>query len=327
MCRLWHDSKICRMTEATLPYNDYGRMMRQRFGGRVQKLSIDAAMVCPNRDARGGRGGCTFCLNEAFSPSYCRGVKRLCEQIDEGLRFHLSRGRSADYYVAYLQAGTNTNASVDRLRKLYAEVLDHPRISGLIIGTRPDAVSSEKLDMLVDFSTKKYVAVEYGVESTSDATLSHVNRGHSFDDARWAIGATRERGIDVGAHFILGLPNESPEQLIEQTDKINELGINYIKFHQLQIFRSTPMAQEWALHPERFMFGAEGLSASSYVDLLVAILRRLAPTIYLDRLFALAPRHLTLHSPLGGLRPDTLKNMLVSRMYSGGFVQGDLYNY
>ncbi len=313
------------MVEALLPYNDYGFLMRHRFGGRVQKLSIDAAIACPNRSTAGARGGCTFCLNEAFSPAYCRGEQSLRRQIDLGLKFHHSRGRYADYYLAYFQAGTNTNASVDRLRELYSEVLSHPAISGLIIGTRPDAISSEKLDMLADFSHDKYVAVEYGVESTFDSTLEHVNRGHSFDDARWAIAQTRARGLDVGAHFMLGLPYERREQMVEQTDAINMLGINYIKFHQLQIFRSTPMASEWAEHPERFLFATPGSTPNDYIELLIDILRRLSPDIAVDRLFAVAPRSLVVHSPLGGLRPEILRDMLVRRMVVGGISQGDRF--
>lgn len=305
-----------------LPYNDYGAAMRRRFGGRVQKLSIDAALSCPNRDGRVAWGGCTFCLSEAFSPAYCREVKGVGEQIEAGLKFHLSRRRSADYYLAYFQAGTNTNAPVDVLEKLYREALDHPSVSGLIIGTRPDCVSSEILDLLVDLSKRGFVAVEYGVESTSDDTLKHVNRGHTFGDAVAAVARTRERGIDVGAHFILGLPNESREQMLAQVESINALGLNSIKFHQLQVYRSTPLAKEWAMHPE--CFALNGCATDDYIDLIVDIVRRLSPDIAIERFASQAPQRLLLHSPLGGVSLDELRQKIVERMHLLGATQGDL---
>jgi radical SAM protein (TIGR01212 family) len=296
--------------------------MRQRLGGRIQKIAIDAAMSCPNRDGTIAHGGCTFCLNEAFSPTYCRTAKSLTEQIEQGIAFHSSRGRTAEYYIAYLQSGTNTHADIHRLRDIYFEVVSHPEISGLIVGTRPDCISSEILDLLADISTRKYVAIEYGIESTLDTTLSHINRGHTFADAQHAVAQTKERGIDVGAHFILGLPNESREHLITQTAVINSLNIDFIKFHQLQIYRSTPMADEWQKYPERFAL--RNISSDEYVDLIVEIIRRLDPHIAIERFASLAPRHLLLHSPLGGIRIDSLRELIIKRMSILGATQGEL---
>ena len=295
--------------------------MRRKFGGRMQKLSIDAAMSCPNRDGRVARGGCTFCLNEAFSPAYCRESSSISEQIARGIEFHASRGRYAESYIAYFQAGTNTNAPIQELERLYCEALDNPRISGMIIGTRPDCVNSEILDLLVDLSSEKYVAVEYGVESTYDATLEHVSRGHSFEESVRAIAATRERGLDVGAHFILGLPYESREQIVAQVERINALGLTSVKFHQLQIYRSTLMAQEWAEYPERFAL--RGYTAEDYVSLIVDIIRRLDPNIAIERFASQAPRHLLVGSMLGGISLDRLRAMILDRMHSLGAVQGD----
>lgn len=310
------------MRYESLPYNDYGVVMRRKFGGRMQKLSIDAAMSCPNRDGRVARGGCTFCLNEAFSPAYCRESGSITEQIAQGIEFHASRGRIAESYIAYFQAGTNTNAPINVLERLYREALDNPRISGMIIGTRPDCMSSEILDLLVDLASKKYVAVEYGVESTYDATLEHVNRGHSFVDSVRAIAATRERGLDVGAHFILGLPHESREQIIAQAERINALGLTSVKFHQLQIYHSTPMAKEWAEHPERFAL--RDYTADDYVSLLVDIVRRLNPSVAIERFASQAPRHLLVGSMLGGISLDRLKVLILSRMHELGAQQGDM---
>ena len=310
------------MRDESLPYNDYGVAMRRRFGGRVQKLSIDAAMSCPNRDGRVARGGCTFCLNEAFSPAYCRESSSIAEQIARSIEFHANRGRTAESYIAYFQAGTNTNAPVDKLERLWREALADSRVSGMIVGTRPDCVSSEILDLLVDLSTRKYVAVEYGIESTYDTTLEHVNRGHGFLDAERAVAQTRGRGLDVGAHFILGLPYEGREQIIAQMERINALGLNSIKFHQLQIYRSTPMAREWAEYPERFAL--RDYTAEDYVDLMVDIIRRLDPSVAIERFASQAPRNLLEGSMLGGIKLDRLRVMIVARMRELGAVQGDM---
>ena len=289
----------------------------------MQKLAIDAAMGCPNRDGRVARGGCTFCLNEAFSPDYCRTTQSITEQIDRGIAFHATRRRTADIYLAYFQSGSNTYAPIERLERLYTEALHHPKIGGLIIGTRPDCISSEILDILEHLSKHHYIAIEYGIESTSDATLEHVNRGHSYDDAIRAVELTRARSIDTGAHFILGLPNESRQQIVEQTYLINRLKPNFVKFHQLQIYRSTPMAEEWQRHPERFLFSCS-TPIDDYLALVVDIIRRLDPDIAIERIASTAPRHLLLHSPLGGIRMDELRNRLIELMRTAQAHQGDL---
>lgn len=305
-----------------LPFNDYGRFMRQRLGGRIQKIAIDAAMSCPNRDGTIAHGGCTFCLNEAFSPTYCRTAHSITEQIEQGIAFHTSRGRHAEHYIAYLQSGTNTHADIDTLQKIYLDAISHPKISGIIIGTRPDCISSEILDLLADISTHKYIAVEYGIESTLDSTLHHVNRGHTFADAQHATLATRERNIDVGAHFILGLPGESREHLVMQTSAINSLNLSFVKFHQLQIYHKTAIATEWQRHPERFALN--NITVEEYASLIIEIIRRLDPSICVERFASLAPRNLILHSPLGGVRIDSLRDMIIKQMYSLNATQGDL---
>ena len=306
-----------------LPYNDYGSTMRRKLGGRVQKLSIDAGFSCPNRDGKVGYNGCTFCLGEAFSPSYCREASTITQQIERALRFHSARDRRADYYLAYFQSNTNTYADVEHLEKLYFEALSHPAISGIIIGTRPDCITSDILQLLEYIAQSKYVAVEYGIESVYDATLSHVNRGHDFSAAINAVTQTKATGIDVGAHFILGLPNETTADIINGIRYINTLGIDFIKFHQLQIYRNTPLEREWREHPERFMFSHD-FDAEAYATLLVDIIRRLDPRIAIERLASQAPRNLIVHSPLGGIRPDELRNSVVQRMLTNGFRQGDL---
>ena len=309
-----------------LPYNDYGSAMRRKLGGRVQKLAIDAGLSCPNRDGTIGFGGCTFCLGEAFSPSYCRDATSITEQIERALRFHSARDRRADAYFAYFQSNTNTHADVAHLERLYNEALSHPAISGIIIGTRPDCITSEILQLLKHIAQSKYIAVEYGIESVYDATLNHVNRGHNFASAVDAIAQTKAADIDVGAHFILGLPNETTNDILAGLHHINALGIDFIKFHQLQIYRNTAMEREWREHPECFLFGTES-STEEYADLLIEIIRRLDPRIAIERLASQAPRNLIAHSPLKGIRPHELRDMVVNRMLAENLRQGDLYTF
>ena len=308
-----------------VPFLEYGRVMRQRFGGRIQKLAIDAGLSCPNRDGRVGIKGCTFCLNEAFSPSYCRECDSLSEQIDRAIQFHLSRNRKAEHYIAYLQSGSNTYANSDKLYRIYTEALSHPNISGLIIGTRPDCISSEILDILEDLSHSYYIAIEYGIESVYNTTLSHVNRGHDFQCAVDAVTKSKARGLDVGGHFILGLPNESREDIINGIAKINRLGLDFIKFHQLQIYRGTAMAKEYAEHPEHFLL-ANNYTTDDYIELLCDIICHLNPKIAIERLITIAPRHLLLHSALGGIKADELRNRLICRMQQLNARQGKNYN-
>lgn len=306
-----------------LPYNDYGSAMRRKLGTRVQKLAIDAGFSCPNRDGSVGYGGCTFCLGEAFSPSYCREATTITEQIERALRFHAARDRRADSYLAYFQSNTNTYADTEHLAKLYYKALSHPSISGIIIGTRPDCITSDTLQLLADISKRNYVAVEYGIESVYDTTLSHVNRGHNFAQAIDAVTRTKAAGIDVGAHFILGLPNETKHDILNSIHSINALCIDFIKFHQLQIYHSTVIDEEWREHPERFLF-SQNFGTEEYIALLIEIIRRLNPHIAIERLASQAPRHLIAHSPLSGIRPHDLRNMVTERMLHHDYRQGDL---
>lgn len=306
-----------------LPYNDYGSTMRRKFGGRIQKLALDAGLSCPNRDGTIAYGGCTFCLGEAFSPSYCRNTNTLTNQIDSALRFHNNRGRKAESYLAYLQAGTNTHASIEELRKIYNEITSHPAISGIIIGTRPDCINSEILQLFHDISKTKYIAVEYGIESVYDTTLQHINRGHNFATAAHAVTQTKVLGIDVGAHFIIGLPNESVNNIVDGVKHINSLGIDFIKFHQLQIYASTAIEREWRENPEHFIF-SHNFNIYKYTHLITEIIRRLEPHIAIERIVSQAPHHLIAHSPLGGIRPDKVRNMVVNYMNTNSYRQGDI---
>ncbi len=299
-------------------FNSYSAYFKRLFGNRVQKVAINAGFSCPNRDGSVGSGGCTFCINEAFTPSYCTPNKSVVQQIDEGIEFHTRRYRKATNYLAYFQSFSNTYAPLEELKKIYDEALSHPKISGVIIGTRPDCVDSEVLDYFAALAKTHYVAIEYGIESTFDATLLSINRGHDFQTARWAVEQTAMRGIHVGAHFILGLPGESVEMLHSQIKTINTLPLSTIKFHQLQIFKGTQMAADYDADPSKFHFWER----EEYIDLFIDLLEELRPDIVVERFASEAPPRYH-HGPNWGLvRNETMLSLFEKRLEERGTYQG-----
>lgn len=302
-------------------YNSYAGYFRRLFGRRMQKLSVDAGFSCPNRDGRLATGGCTFCNNGAFTPSYCSRGLSITRQIEEGIAFHRWRYREAQRYLVYFQSFSNTYAPLEVLRERYGEALAHPDVAGLIIGTRPDCVDEAVLDYLAELARDRYVAVEYGIESVYDASLRAVNRGHDFAAAERAVQMTTERGLACGAHFILGLPGETDEMILEGVKAINRLGLTTVKFHQLQIFRDTAMALEFDEHPDRFRFW----TVDAYINLVVELLRRLRPDVVVERFASEAPPRYH-HGPNWGLiRNEELWRRLEERLRERDTYQGELY--
>ena len=302
-------------------YNSYSAYFRRHFGERVQKVAINAGFTCPNRDGKVGFGGCTFCNNEAFTPSYCQPSKSITQQIEEGIEFHRRRYRTASRYLAYFQSFSNTYAPLEILRSHYDEALSHPEVVGAVIGTRPDCVSEEILDYFAELAKSNYITIEYGIESTYDSTLKAINRGHDFACAERAVKMTAERGLAVGAHFILGLPGESDEMISEQVQRINALPLTTIKFHQLQVFKGTTMEREYDEHPEHFRFW----ELEEYLDLFVEILRRLRPDIVVERFASEAPPRYHYGRNWGLIRNETLWTMLEKRLEERNAWQGELY--
>ena len=302
-------------------FNSYAAHFRKLFGGRVQKVAVNAGYTCPNRDGTVGRGGCTFCNNEAFTPSYCTPDLSVTRQIEEGISFHVNRYRKSFRYLVYFQSFSNTYAPLSKLKLHYDEALAHPLVEGVIIGTRPDCVDEEKLDYFGALAHDKYVAIEYGVESCYDATLERINRGHNFEQARWALEQSAARGIQCGAHFIFGLPDESDQMIVDQVDIINQLPLKTIKLHQLQIFKGTTMADEYDQHPERFRFWER----DEYIALVIDFLERLRPDIVLERFASEAPPRYH-HGPNWGLiRNETMWQLFERELERRDTFQGKLY--
>lgn len=318
-------------------YNSFVGYFKRRYGERLQKIVLDAGFTCPNRDGKVGRGGCTYCDNAAFHPAYSTAGKSLHQQMDEGIEFHKVRYRTTEHYLAYFQSFSNTYAPLSRLRELYEEALGHPDVVGIVIGTRPDCVDEEKLDYLADLSQGKVLAgwsrtvasqvrtapiviVEYGVESCYDRTLLRINRGHDFETARRAITMTAERGLDVGAHFILGLPGERVQMMLDSCEQINSLPLRSVKFHQLQIVKGTRMEKEYAECPEDFV----RFSLEEYLDFFVDMLERLRPDLFIERFVGEVPPRFVNETPWGLIRNVELLRLLEQRLDSRATWQGRL---
>ncbi len=272
----------------TRRYNSYADWFTVLFGGRVQKLSINAGFTCPNRDGTIGYGGCTYCNNEAFIPGYCTPEKSITDQIEQGITFHRRRYRRAVSYIAYFQAYTNTYASIEKLTALYDEALNHPSVTGLVIGTRPDCVTGELLDSLAEMAREYFIMIEYGIESVSDDTLRRISRGHDFASAVKAVEETAARGLNAGAHLIFGLPGESRTAIAESAEIISSLPLTSLKIRQLQLIRGTAMAREYSQNPAAF----DLYSLEEYLDLVISFTERLSPGIMIDRISGEAPPRL-----------------------------------
>ena len=259
-----------------LRYNSYSDFFRRTYGQRLQKLSIDAGFGCPNRDA-GDRssGGCTFCNNRAFNPSYCEPSKSITQQLDEGIEFHRRRYRKAGLYLAYFQAYSNTYAPLEILKERYSEALAHPMVAGLVIGTRPDCVDEEKIDYIASLARDRFVAVEYGIESCFDETLLRIRRGHDFAATRRAVQMTVQRGIHCGGHLVLGLPGETREMILSEAGIINDLPLDSLKLHQLQILKGSAMEKEKDT--------ITTFQLEEYIALVCDFLERLRPEIMVER--------------------------------------------
>ncbi|MFH0761694.1 MAG: TIGR01212 family radical SAM protein [Bacteroidota bacterium] len=302
------------------PFNDLSGYLKSRFGSRIQKLSIDAGFTCPNRDGSKGKGGCTFCDNQSFNPAYCSPDQSVSQQLLKGMAFFTPKYPD-NRYLAYFQAYTNTYGSLEMLKKLYGEALAVPGIIGIVIGTRPDCITSELLDYLEDLANRVYVSVEYGMESTREETLIRINRGHSNSESVKAIQATACRGIHVGAHLIFGLPGETEQDIMGHALAINALPLDMIKIHQLQIIRGTAMAREFSSHPRDFLT----FTPDSYIDLVIRFLEILRPTIIVERFASVAPPNLIVNKRWG-LKNFELVSKIEKEMISRNTYQGRLYN-
>lgn len=301
----------------SMPYNDYGTWLRQRFPYKVQKISVDAGFTCPNRDGRLGTGGCIYCNNDSFNPSYCQREKSVKQQLVEGKEF-FRRKYPEMRYMAYFQAFTNTYSTLDHLKSLYEEALDVEDVVGLVIGTRPDCIDDTLLDYLTQLARQTMVTLEYGIETANDDTLRLIRRGHDFQCVRDAVERTKGRGIVIGGHVILGLPGEDAEESVRQATIMSELGLDVLKIHQMQIIRGTRLAQMYAENPFHLY------SPEEYSELIVRYLEYLSEDMVVERFASQSPKEMLI-APKWGLKNYELTNLIVNKMKREGRRQGSLF--
>lgn len=292
-------------------YKDYSHWIREQFPFRVQKISVDAAFSCPNRDGRLSLGGCTFCDNKTFNPSYCDRGKSITRQLEEGKAFFAKKYPEMKY-LAYFQAYSNTYAPLEELKRKYEEALAVDDVVGLVIGTRPDCVSDEALDYLQQLNQRTFLIVEYGIESANDNTLRRINRGHTFDCSRQAIIKAHQRGIITCGHIILGLPGEDEEEMLHQASTISQLPLDILKLHQLQIIKGTHLAKEYEAHPFHVF------SAEEYVNLVIRYVSQLRNDLVLERFVSQSPPNMVI-APKWGLKNHEFTDLLNKRIRELGY--------
>lgn len=268
--------------EAGLRYHSVNYFLRGKFGQRIQKVSVDAGFTCPNVDGTVTTGGCTFCDNRSFSPSRRIPRRDILAQVERGIRL-LQRRYDCTQFIAYFQPATNTYAPVDRLREFYSRALEHPQVVGLAIGTRPDCVPDEVLDLLTEFAQKTYLSVEYGVQTIHDRSLEWMNRGHLYDVFPDAVMRSRGRGFELCAHIILGLPGESREEMLAGAVEMARLRLDAVKIHNLYAVKRTVLAEQVERGEVQLM------ERDEYISTLVDFLELLPPTMIVERISGEAP--------------------------------------
>ncbi|MDR1878376.1 MAG: TIGR01212 family radical SAM protein [Bacteroidales bacterium] len=302
-------------------FNAYSEYFKRTFGERVQKVAVNAGFTCPNRDGSISVGGCIYCDNNAFNPSYCHPSKNIAQQIEEGIEFHKNRYRRANKYLAYFQAFSNTYAPLKTLRERYAQALEKEEIVGLVIGTRPDCMDDEKLDYFSQLSQSYYIIIEYGVESCNNHTLGLINRGHTFEQAVTAIEKTHRAGIKTGAHFIFGLPCETVSEWMQWSGIISELPLDTIKFHQLQIINNTPIATMYKQNPSLF----HRFTLEEYIDFIIRFLERLNPRFVVERFAGEVPPRFLEQTSWGWIRNDQILQTIEDKLQEQNTCQGRLF--
>lgn len=290
----------------------FSTFIARHLPGKIQKLTVNAGFICPNRDNTKGSGGCIYCNNSTFSPSLKLNADNIEQQIENGKRF-FARKYSSMRYVVYFQSYTSTNAPTDSLVEIYRRALAIDGIDGIVIGTRPDCMPEDLLDQLAEIAKEKFVMVEYGAETSHDDTLLTINRCHSWADTVDAVRRTALRKIPVGLHLIMGLPGENREMMIRTIERINELPVDVIKCHHLQVIRNTRLAEGI----KRGEYVIEQFTPDSYADLCIELLEHLRHDIICERFLSQAPPEMVV-TPSWGLKNYQFMNLLSNKIKASG---------
>lgn len=291
-------------------YTTYSDYMKQFFSERIQKIAVTAGFSCPNRDGKLGVGGCIFCNNKSFTPDYCLHGESITEQIEKGLKF-FSHKPEYKKFIVYFQAFSNTYGTLEQIKARYEEALRHPNVVGLSIGTRPDCLPDEVLDYIAELSKKYFILLEIGVESSHDKTLKLINRGHDYKTAEDAIFRAQKCGIRTAVHFILGLPGETREDILETAHKIAKLPIDVVKLHQLQIIKNTALADLYEKDPASVPL----FTLDEYLDLCAEIVNIIPEHICIERFVSQSPPELRL-APNWGIKNYEFVDKLKKKIFA-----------
>ncbi len=313
-------NKIVYDWEHSRPFNDFSGYFKKQFSERVQKIAVDAGFTCPNRDGSKAKGGCTYCNNDTFNPFYCSPKKTITEQLKEGIAF-FSPKYKAQKYIAYFQAYTNTYSDIESLKKMYLEALSVKGVIGLSIATRPDCVDNDILDFLQELAEKYYIALEYGIESCNNETLKNINRGHTFEESVEALNMSANRGLHVGVHYILGLPGDSRNEMLEHAKMLSQLPFETLKLHQLQIIKKTVMAKQFIDNTEMF----ELFTSEEYIEFVVKFVELLNPKIIIERFISESPADLLIAPKWGGIKNFEIVSKIEKHFIAQNTWQGRLY--
>ena len=295
-------------------YNAYSSFLRKKFGCRVYKVSVDGGFSCPNRDGTVGVGGCIYCNNDSFRPQSASSLNPISVQVREGIAYLRERYR-AEKFIVYFQPYTNTHAPLETLIPLFEAALHQPDVIGISLGTRPDCMDAAKLSWLENLARTHFVTVEYGLQSIYDTTLRRINRGHDFQCWLDAMKRTRDRGIWLCTHLILGFPWETQEEIMQEAAAISGLGLNFLKLHHLHVVRNTALEMEYKTNPFHL------LELEEYAELVVDFLERLEPSIVIERLFGSAPND-QLIGPLWGKSNSEIRHYIEKRLSARDARQG-----
>jgi radical SAM protein (TIGR01212 family) len=299
-------------------FNSFNRFLRDKFGEKVYRVTIDGGFTCPNVDGTVTTGGCVYCDNRSFSPNRRLPRISIAEQVQKGITF-LSRYFECSKFIAYFQAATNTHGKIERLERLYKEALNHPQVIGLAIGTRPDSVPEPVLDLLQDIAKDRFVCLELGLQSAHDRSLVWMNRGHDVDSFTDAVRRSKNRNLDLCAHVILGLPGESHEDMLYTADYLAAMDINGVKIHNLHVVRDTPMEAMYARGEVPMMTQPE------YVNLICDFLERLPATYTVHRLTGDAPGEFLL-APDWCVKKHEILSQIKNEFKKRGTCQGSKFD-
>jgi uncharacterized protein len=298
-------------------YHNYNYYLQNLYGEKIRKVSLHGGFTCPNRDGSKGHGGCIYCNNDSFVPHYINKEMSIPLQMEASIPFMIDR-YDVQKYIAYFQAYSNTYDELEKLKRMYEQAIDYPNVVGLDIGTRSDCVDEPLLEYLARLNERVHVTLEYGIESIHNLSLEWMNRGHNFESVVKAVELTKQYGIKVAGHIILGFPIETPKMMLETGLAANALELDFLKIHQLHVVKGTVLAKRFK--DEAFPL----FQADEYIELVADVLERLNPGIVIQRLFGDAPDDILI-APKWGYNIPKLTHLMDLELSQRDTWQGRLF--